>query len=144
MPRKRSIKYEDARLQAFFISELKKLKVRHSIAADGAVLYWMRDNDGINAAAQTVRDRQFRWYFIYWDFDAGTTEFRRLLDEARLKYVIELHHDGTWFLLPRAEKLVHEELSNVAFDNALVLQAAVDRQRKKRTRRRPARSRMSS
>ena len=98
------------------------------MSADGAALFWKRDNDGVQSATQVIRDRQFRWYLVHWDFAEGTSEFRRLLEEARVKFVIEVHDDATWFLLPRKDEAVHQELSDRAFDNALVLRAAVERQ----------------
>ena len=128
MRRKHSLKYENPRLQADFLAQLRKMKVPHSVSADGAALFWKKYNDRVQSASQVIRDRQFRWYLVYWDFEEGTAEFRRLIEEAGMKFVVEIHDDETWFLLPRKDEPMHQELSDRAFDSALVLRAAVERQ----------------
>jgi hypothetical protein len=107
---KRSIKFEDAALQAFSLGNLRRSGISYKLNRGDAVVYGDEDAAGIVTAAHRVRDAQFPWYFLKWKTEMEAKRFRIVLTAAKIAFFAEQHEDGTWFLARRADRPIHERL----------------------------------
>ncbi len=104
------MKFEDAGLQSSFLEHLRRSAIAHKLNRNGAVVFKDEDATGIVSAAHRVRDAQFPWYFLKWKTEEEAARFRIVLTEANVPFFAEQHEDGTWFLVRRADRAIHERL----------------------------------
>jgi hypothetical protein len=113
---KRYMKFEDAALQSSFLENLRLSGVPYNLNRNGAVAFEDEDASSIISAAHRVRDAQFPWYFLKWKTEHESARFRVVLTEANVPFFAEQHEDGTWFLVRRADRAIHEHLWPQALD----------------------------
>jgi hypothetical protein len=107
---KRFIRFEDAALQSSFLEHLNRSGTAYTLNRSGAVVF---ENEGATAvinAAHRVRDAQFRWYFLKWKTEREAARFRTILRKSKVHFFVEQHEDGTWFLVRRADRAIHDRL----------------------------------
>lgn len=107
---KRYIKFEDAALQTSFLGHLSRSGVVYKLNRSGAVVFGDDEATVIANAAHQVRDAQFPWYFLKWKSEPEAARFRRILKKSKVQFFGEQHHDGTWFLVRRADRAIHARL----------------------------------
>ncbi len=107
---KRYMKFEDAALQSSFLEHLHRSGIPYKLNRNGAVAFGDEEATGIAGAAHRVRDAQFPWYFLKWKTEGEAARFRVVLTEAGVPFFAEQHEDGTWFLVRRADRAIHEQL----------------------------------
>ena len=107
---KRYIRFEDAALQTSFLKHLKRSGAAYKLNRNGAVVFGNDDATAVTNAAHRVRDAQFPWYFLKWKSEGEAARFRKILKKFRVQFFGEQHHDGTWFLVRRADRAIHARL----------------------------------
>jgi hypothetical protein len=107
---KRHMKFEDAALQSSFLEHLHRAGIAFKLNRSGAVAFGDEEATGIISAAHRVRNAQFPWYFLKWKTEREAAPFRIVLTEASIPFFAEQHADGTWFLVRRVDRAIHEQL----------------------------------
>ena len=107
---KRCTKFEDAALQSSFLEHLRRSGIAYKLNRSGAVAFGDEDASGVVSASHRVRDAQFPWYFLKWKSEREAARFRSVLTEANVPFFAEQHEDGTWFLVRRADRAIHQRL----------------------------------
>jgi hypothetical protein len=114
--RTRSLRFENADLQALFIAGLRKAGVSFAMRADGAATSEHTDWQTFSSVANAIRDSCFRWYFSMWNDQGPALRFWEEMKEAGLPFEVEHHDDRIVFLLPRGSEDLHETVSARVLD----------------------------
>ncbi|SRR6266849_9558615 len=107
---KRYMRFEDAALQMSFLDHLHSSGVAYKLNRSGAVVFGNENATAVANAAHRVRDAQFPWYFLKWKSEREAARFRTILKKSQVQFFGEQHHDGTWFLVRRADRAIHARL----------------------------------
>src|SRR5215813_135721 len=98
------IRFENQNLQAAFVHELQRSAVPFTTGNDGAVNFGDSEEPAVVDAAHKIRDAQFPWYFLKWPNESHSERFRGVLEQAGLRFFVEYHDSGTWFLVRRIDQ----------------------------------------
>lgn len=86
-----SLRFDNASLQARFVSDLGQRSVAHSISTSGAVECSTSKWLAVNDAAHAIRDSCFRWYASWFDSASDAEWFWEQLRKSDLPFQVEHH-----------------------------------------------------
>ena len=111
----RFIRFDDATLQARFVSELRRVNAHFTVAVDGGVECSAAHWEEVNSVAHTIRDSCFKWYFSWLDTPELSNRFLHLIRSSGLPFQLEHHEDRDIFLLPKVDEGKHIKLCEQVF-----------------------------
>jgi hypothetical protein len=104
------IKFEHTRMQAELVKNLKLSRIPFKKERKRGVTFAAHESTTVRNIALHIRDSQFRWYLLKYDDPASIKRFQRLLKGEKLKFIVEHTEVGTWFVVPKTDKMKHEKL----------------------------------
>jgi hypothetical protein len=98
------IRFEDEALQSALLKELDRASIHYLLDDNEAVRYGEAEELAVLNAAHVVRDALFPWYFLKWPTESQSERFRAILEDADIRFFVEHHEDGIWFVVRRADQ----------------------------------------